>query len=574
MFMHMKIEPKGQSQHHRDQEVERDHLFEAMVGFVQQHTSVHKHVLQQAVVPDLSFLPGTYRHSNEDIRLKIMSLLPPLHNPRSIDNRSWSELVARLPDTNLKYVQSITLVDFAGTISAEKTLALLDSQSPFLPRCRFLDYLEMETLGPDMFHWAVLEKRQLDAKLQQEGIVRRYLSSRPCGHHSDLVPLRSIKISHKTPLKPVQELNDIAFAFSDSLEELIIDDKQDARRAIVTNLSTIPGVVHGYGWTLPHLRVLHFHALYSQLNFDVDALQRFCALESLVLVDCIRTYDHRHIRSWPSVHLPQLKNLALAGSPALFFNLDSLHHSPCLEDLSLGMASLNNGFYIPPPEDFYEDHDSEHSLGTTGDYGLSKAPILTQGYQSSGMRPRFTWDWYLPKLRELDLNAVFAYKFNFQWLQHLPNLQSLQLNTSSLHYELRERGMTLKDLSRGQQPDGDRGQTEPDRYLSLPKLETINLRGQWTVSREALEVFCLIVAPNLRELMFGKGCRGCMFREWVNLSRRMVRLEHSRSDWWMVDSDVKVLGLLSPNRPQVQDRSKRRVKHEIRGATYWDVFDP
>ncbi|KAK3821609.1 MAG: hypothetical protein J3Q66DRAFT_333762 [Benniella sp.] len=504
-----------------------------------------------------------------------MSFLPPLQNPRSIDNRSWCELVARLPDTNLKYVESITLVNFAGTISAEKTLALLDSQSPFLPRCRSLSYLEMETLGPDMFHWAVLEKRQLDAKLQQEGIVRRYLSSQPCGYHSDLVPLRSIKIRHKTPLKPVQELNDIAFAFSDSLEELTVDDKRDARRAVVTNLSTMPGVVHGYGWTLPHLRVLDFHVLYSQLNFDLDALQRFFALESLVLADCIRAYNHRHIRSWPSVHLPQLKNLALVGSPALFFNLDSLHHSPCLEDLSLGMPSLEHDFYIPPPEEFHEEHDSQHSLSTTEDgHGLSGALSLSQGYQSSGKRPRFTWDWYLPKLRELDLKAVFAYKFDFQWLQHLPNLQSLQLNTSSLSYGLHGRSITLKDLLSGQQPDEDRGQAEPDRYLSLPKLEAINLRGQWTVGREALEVFCLIVAPNLRELIFGKGCVGCTFREWVTLSRRMAHLEHSRSDWRMVDSDVKTLGLLSPNRLQVQNRSKRRVKHELRGATYWDVFDP
>ncbi|KAK3821497.1 MAG: hypothetical protein J3Q66DRAFT_426719 [Benniella sp.] len=41
------------------------------------------------------------------------------------------------------------------------------------------------------------------------------------------------------------------------------------------------------------------------------------------------------------------------------------------------------------------------------------------------------WDLNLPKLRKLNLAAVFAFTFDFQWLQQLPNLQTLQLSTVS-----------------------------------------------------------------------------------------------------------------------------------------------
>ncbi|KAF9349042.1 hypothetical protein BGX34_002095, partial [Mortierella sp. NVP85] len=403
------IGQEDQEERQRELEVERDRLFRAMVRFVERHTSVHRHVLRQVVVPKSCNHLGNDRQSNDDIKLKIISLLPPLQNPRLINNQNWSELVIQLSDTNLNYVTSIKLVTFAGTISAEKTLLLLDNR-PLLSRCRSLKQLEMTTLGTDMFQWAVLEK-QKNVEHQQQSIIGRQLCSWQHGCYNDPVPLRSVKITHMTPLKPVQELDDIAFAFSDSLEELTVRNK------------------------------------------------------------------------WAT-----------------------------------GMSAFNH-------------------LGST------------------------------PQV------AVFAYKFDFQWLQHLPNLQSLQLNTSSTQEGLHKRSITLKDLPRGpqQQQYEDEGQV-----ISLPKLhvEAIKLKGHWNIDTKALEVLCLVVAPNLREVDFGASFPGHSVCEWVALSRRMLRIEQSHSVRPFKFGVLKDLGLVSYSELPVKDRDKSFVKHTINGEAYYDVQVP
>ncbi|KAK3821610.1 MAG: hypothetical protein J3Q66DRAFT_333763 [Benniella sp.] len=577
-FYYMDISQEKREQLRKELESERDRLFEVMIQFIQQHTSIHKNVLQYVEVPDHYVLPKTNQYSNEDVQFKVLSLLPPLHNPRSINKDNWSRLLARLSDTNLDNVESIKLSRFGWTISEEKTLHILNSQPPFLPRCRSLKQLEIETMGPDMFHWAVLEKKQKEAKHRQESIMSQHLSSWQHVHHNNLVPLQSVKLIHKTPLEPIQELNDIAFAFSDTLEECIVNDKWDNSRTVSTDLGTAPRVVHGHGWTLPRLRVLDFEAFYSQAHFDLDSLQRFCNLESLRLTDMITTYTHRDIRSWPSVNFPHLKKLDLVGSSALYFNLDSLHHLPSLEHLSLGLPKLHHGFYIPSPEDMNRDDSNKpDSHNTTAeDHGSSGGPLLSEGYQSVGRRPRFTWDWYLPNLRELDLNAVFAYKFDFQWLQHLPKLQSLQLNTSSSQDGLHERSIASKDLSRGshsqRQQHEDGGHRIWNHYLSSPTLEKIQLLGHWTIDSKALEILCLLVAPNLSRISFGASCVGHTLEELVALSRKMLCKVSWCLDRWFNDEEIQNVGLVSMLREE--DHRKHPISYSLLGRQVWDVTEP
>jgi hypothetical protein len=236
-----------ESRHRRQLGDERDRLFRDMVRFVRQHTSIHTDVLRRVEIPSPFFLPKTSQNSPVDVWFEILSFLPPPQNPRSIDHRNWCEIVARLSSADLSHVKSINLIYFKDPAYAAKTLTLLSNQPPFLPRCRALEKLEMETLGPDMFHWAVLEKKQKDEEKKQESIVGRHLSSWQCGHYNTLVPLQFGSIIHGTPLEPVQEVNDIAFAFSDSLEELTVSDKTDRRRVVSTDLAALPRVVHGKG---------------------------------------------------------------------------------------------------------------------------------------------------------------------------------------------------------------------------------------------------------------------------------------------------------------------------------------
>ncbi|KAK3821606.1 MAG: hypothetical protein J3Q66DRAFT_438424 [Benniella sp.] len=571
-YMHTYIPPDEYGQRRDEMEGDRERLFMAMVRFVKRHTSIHHHVLRHVVLPDEALFPEIRRYSTVDVWFAIQLCLPPPQNLRQINRNNLYNVVVRQSEINLSHVESIMLDPAVD--NPARVFKIWDSRTPFLSRCRALKNLNMGTLGSDMFQWAVLEKKQKDAVQQQQSVAGRQLSSWQHSHQ-DLVPLQSIKITHNTPLTPVQELNDIVFAFSDSLEDLTVCEEWDFDRMISTDLRTSSQVVHGRDWNLPHIRYLQVEVQYSQLQFDLDALQRFRALELLYLEDRIAIYDHRDIRSWPPLNHPHLKRLVLNGSPALFFNLDSLHHLPCLDELELGTLGSIDGHYIPSPEEMCEDSQTQDQQAATANgHELSGTPGSSQGYQSIGKRPRFTWDWYLPIVQDLELRAAFAYKFDFQWLQHLPNLHSFSLNSSSTQQAIHERSLTLNDLSRGpqQQQDEDEGKITSDQYLSSPTLETIVLKGHWSFDAKVLEVFCLVVAPNLRRVHFGPACGGHSLLEWVVVARRMPCLEQSRLDRQFTISEIHELGLSTTN---LQDEypNKRHLKHILHEREYWDVLD-
>ncbi|KAK3806809.1 MAG: hypothetical protein J3Q66DRAFT_375130 [Benniella sp.] len=539
-----------------------------MVQFVRQHTSIHNNVLQSVEVP--RYLPTPSRHCPADILFEILALLPPLENPRSIDTSNWCALVARLPDTNLNYLESIDLTSALEVEQAEMIAKLLSDQPPFLPRCRTLKRLVMDTLGPDMFHWAVLEKMQRDKGRQRESNMCRNLFWRD-GYYDDLVSLRSIRLFNAEPLV-LEVLRDIAFAFRDTLEELTVEDFETFETPELTDMETTSQVVYGKDWDLPCLRTLSLKVHCFQLCFDLDALQRFRALESLCLRDSVMTYNHHDIWSWSPVHLPLLKKLKLSGSPALRFNLASLHHSPRLEELTLGLSVFDQtrhsfDCYIPSPEDLErEDSDDHELLGTPG--------TVSHGYQSTGRRPRWTWDWYLSELSNLHLDAVFAYKFDFQWLQHLPNLQHIRLNIASGNY-FHVQFISLKDLlkRKEEQQDKDENHTVSDRYISLPKLESIDLGGYWNFLDKVVETLCLVVSPNLRRVNLGYNDGGCTLQEWIALSRKMPCIERLdlNTNTLLTCDRIKELGLT----PQDiwDDPKQKRIVYKI-GGTCYDLLDP
>ncbi|KAK3821491.1 MAG: hypothetical protein J3Q66DRAFT_333442 [Benniella sp.] len=530
-----------------------DRYSRGMLQFVQKHTSIHKNVLQ-----DFDVEAGMYPTS--DLYFEIQALLPPLHTPRSIDRWNWIKFVARVKDTNLNHLESIgmytrnELDDSTGWLR-DKAYELLRSQ-PFLPRCRALKELKMNTLGPDMFQWAVQEKKQMDGARQQERISSLQVSTRQHGHHSNvlvpLVPLRSVTLDTKELRPPVQELDDIAFAFSDTLEEITMRVGWSKDRVEYDSLASTPQVAYGQGWDLPHLRTLVLSVNQFQLYFDMNGLGRCRALESIRLRDEIMPYNHREVRSWSPVSLPHLKVLDLQGSPALRFNMDSLHHSPYLETLSLSMEAMyysDRCYYIPSAEELERD-DSDNQ--GTDSHEISGMPGPNQEEPGSiGRRPRYTWDWYLPNLSDLQLAAVFAFQFDFQWLQYLPNLQRLRLDMrSSRQYDptvSHKRRITLKDITRGQhlhQQDED-GFEEilSDQFISLPKLDTMYLFGQWNFKKKVVETFCSSVAPNLRYAEFGNGYAGITPQESIALVKRMPCLQYIYLGLPLTPEKMQGLGL-------------------------------
>ncbi|KAK3806818.1 MAG: hypothetical protein J3Q66DRAFT_358526, partial [Benniella sp.] len=560
--------PEDWNRHSRERAQWRDGLIRSMVHFVERHACIHNNKLRYAEVPILLISKQT---SAMDAQFEILSLLAPLQNPRSIDSLNMCALVGRLPDTNLDYVESIDLIFDDPTEQEKRVSKLLSARPLFLSRCRGLKRLVMETLGPDMFQWAVLEKKQKDMRHHQESGVGRYLSSQEHGYHHDLVPLQSIKLVNEAASVLVQEVNDIAFAFSDTLEELAVSDRGTQGRPIRIDLGDTPQVVHGRGWNLPCLRALSLKVHHFQLCFDLDALHRSSALESLCLKDSVATYSHQDIVLWSSFHLPHLKKLKLTGSPALRFNLESLHHSPCLEELTMGILLLEREdghfyFHIPSSEDLEGGDSGDELSGTPG--------TVSQGYPWSGKRPQWTWDWYLPMLCKLDLEAIFACKFNFQWLQHLPNLQHICLDTVTADDTQHRRHVTLKHLLRGrlQRQDEDEVHITPDRYVSLLKLESIELSGHWIFDEKVLETLFLIVAPNLRRVKLGKECSGYTAQEMVTLARMMPLMERLALDLLLNRGEAQELGLTSEHELEDDQCNIRCREYNLGWQTFYDIL--
>jgi len=540
-----------------------------MLQFVQQHTLIHKNVLRY-VEADIYATP--------DLFFEIQALLPPLHKPRSIDRWNWIKFVARVMDTNLNHLESIGMytrneLDDNTRWLRDKAYELLRSQ-PFLPRCRTLKELKMYTLGPDMFQWAVQEKKQMDEARQQEKISSLQVSTRQHGHHDNdlvpLVPLRSVTLDTKELRQPsVQELDDIAFAFSDTLEEITMRVGWSKGRNEYDSLASTPQVAYGQGWDLPHLRTLVLSVNHFQLYFDMDGLGQCRSLESIRLRDEITPYNHREVRSWSPVSLPHLRVLDLQGSPALHFNMDSLHHSPCLETLSLSMEAMYYSdlcYYIPSAEEL-EREDSDNQGTDSND--VSGMPGSNQGPGSIGRRPRYTWDWHLQNLSDLELAAVFAFQFDFQWLQYLPNLQRLRLDMrSSGLYDptvSHKRRITLKDVTRGQQlHQQDEDESEviiSDQFISLPKLDTMHLFGQWNFKKKVVETFCSSVAPNLRHAEFGDGYAGITPQESIALVKRMPCLQYIYFGLPLTPEKMQGLGL--PHWGEVPEQEKHCNKQLV-----------
>ncbi|KAK3821486.1 MAG: hypothetical protein J3Q66DRAFT_398518 [Benniella sp.] len=508
-----------------------------MLQFVQQHTLIQKNVLQYVEVE---------RDIDLDLFFKIQALLPPLHNPRSIDNSNWINFAGRLKDTNLNHVESITLDKYTeehrrqGWGHKHWIAYGIYSNQRFLPRCRVLKKLKMYTLGPDMFQWAVQEKKQMDEARQRKRITSQHVSTRQHGYHDNglvpLVPLRSVTIrAMRRSQPPAQELDDIAFAFSGTLENLFMRSVWRKSRDEPENLASTPQVAYGRGWDLPRLQNLALSVSHFQLYFDMNGLGRCYSLESIRLHDDIMRYNYQEVRSWSSVSLPHLKVLDLKGSPALHFNMDSLHHSPCLKTLKLGMHCIDHRgryySYIPSAEELERDDSDNQWTDGNEVSGMSGS---NQALGSIGRRPRYTWDWYLPKLSSISLTTVFAFKFDFQWLQYLPNLEYIHLDMkSTIHNDscvTHERHITLKDISKGQQlhqqdEDGSEEEILSDQFINLPKLTSMRFDGQWNFEEKVVETICSTVAPILENAQFGEGCAGVTPEESIALVKRMPCLK-------------------------------------------------
>ncbi|KAK3821514.1 MAG: hypothetical protein J3Q66DRAFT_333494 [Benniella sp.] len=582
------IKEEDREKRERELSAVRDQAIKDMAEFVDRHVATHPGVLQQALCP----CPDTHGFSDIETDLigNIQLNIPNAPSPpvfHAIDDNNWCEFASQHSKANFQHVESIRLSKTTGLTRGDAILkdpyrrygdqqqtctVHTDHYVPdgFLKSCRALQDLEIETLGRDMFQWAVHERESYQGQ-----------SSQP--KPKALVPLRSVKITYGEPTSSVQELDDIAFGFSTSLERMAAHLEWKTATP-----GPLPQIVLGKNWSLPRLRelTLSLRCAPSQFCMDLDVLQRSDALEWLELRDNTRSYNHQDIRSWPLIRFPHLKTLKLLGWPALCFNMDSLHHSPDLEFLHLGMEEQQGQlFFIPPPNVLQRQTPGESTLtsqdtlgGTRSTHGAT-GPTLTS--LSTAMQALWTWDWHLPSLRDLKLDAVFAFIFDFQWLQKLPNLHSFALNIESSVKGTHGRTLTMKELQTRKQPQDEvEKNSDSEWYIRLPKLQSITLKGEWHLDVQILEVLCLVVAPKLENVHLGVSCTGFTLQEWASLFRRVPHLQNSRWERLCLPREIHQLGLKSiqdvPEVDHVDGRlwpwlqSGRPKLHWIGRRVYWD----
>ncbi|KAG0361724.1 hypothetical protein BGX24_005293, partial [Mortierella sp. AD032] len=411
------------------QQSKRTKCLEKMILFIQEHQRIHGPTLRTA----------QHRGSNEDenipeeFKQQLFQLLRPLKDPRFLDASNWDHFLAKFQETNLSFVQLIS-PDLDGGDDA--VMERLVKQGPFLHRCRSLDAFIMDSVDDDMFQWAVDERRIYDTEVAAGRTP-----------HTSLVPLRLINVSyyHKSF---GSQLNDVVFAFDKTLEIITTSCYWQPRDI---NTQEPPEFVVGNSfasWNLPKLRRLNLssHCYPIFLRIAPDLISRLPQLTYLTLTDKRRRYRLSEIVCWHAASLVDLEELRMEGTPAISFNPETLRTARNLVRMEFRMVNTSLGPYphVPPAQELEEcfGEPINNNMRTTST--VTNATTTTPS-MSPTKRPIWTWDWNLPMLTSLFLNAQFAYTFQFRMLARTPNLNSIVVDSRS-YSRLHQRTIILSDF--------------------------------------------------------------------------------------------------------------------------------
>ncbi|KAF9901393.1 hypothetical protein EC991_006213 [Linnemannia zychae] len=261
----------------------KESKIEAVVQFVMDHTRIFPGCLKVVTVDDSRLWPKCQYTNFEDVQSRIYRLLPPMPPPTEINKDSWMKLMAQPLTTDLGRVQTFTA-------SQEQWQNPVYDYGLIFQRCRDLRSLNVSAPGRGTFEWAVQEKRLLDL-----GGTRR------------LVPLEHVHITDYTLLS--DEVNDIAFAFSDTLQSITVHD--------IIQPGPFPTIWIGKGWVdLPLLTQLSLDIRRNRLVVDEMMLFHCPSLTHLDLMDITEEYRAQDIIPSLPAHLGQLEDLKLQGGPA------------------------------------------------------------------------------------------------------------------------------------------------------------------------------------------------------------------------------------------------------------------
>ncbi|KAG0287736.1 hypothetical protein BGZ96_008366 [Linnemannia gamsii] len=448
----------------------KEEAMRSLLQFVENHGRLFVGRLRTVNICDSPIWSGPYRTHFEDIQLQIYRLLPPMPPPRILDHSNWTRLMCHPLTTNLSYVERITALQ-------QQISAPLSDYPRLFQRCRALKSLKISALGKGNFKWAVQEKESAG------------------GGSEDLVPLESLNMRNCDSL--TEEVNDIAFAFSNTLQRISVDE---GVRGSTTRL--------GQGWVdMPKLTHLNITVRINRLLLDSLLLAHCPNLIVVNLTDKTQAYQCWDIVSMAPAQLGQLSTLSLQGWPALTFNPTTLHSTS-----KLGFLSIRSN-HIPPFE------EQEQSFTAQNDILLeeteAEAGSGTEGSQNEGViqarvghRPPWTWDWVLPQLRVLELSGEFAYRFEFRMLRGCPSLEALTLmiySEQDTHTRVLSEDDFFVIIPATTHPDTTIGRQRVRRPkikgISAPALRGLTMRGPWVLDDSLVPMFFHGMFPKLSDVV-------------------------------------------------------------------------
>ncbi|KAG0272297.1 hypothetical protein BGZ95_011963, partial [Linnemannia exigua] len=534
---------------------ERTKHLEDVILFLHEHQRHNPNVIKTARFANGHGYPEKVP---EEYHFRLLQTLPPLNRPRKLGTGNWAQFAANIAGTDLSCVKEID----SGYLSKDVMyLSRILDQGPFLHRCRSLEIMDIASFGEDVFKWAVQERKEFDRDNGDSVSPSR-----------SLVPLRWYHVQFKEPSYG-RQINDVAYAFGNSLESLQIDGYQSDNHSEQQQYQRdfTLGRSHGdddnndnapASWPiLPRLRKLQVETHQIFLRLHRRLFSQLPRLSELSLKDSRNQYSLTDVVvHWEPVEMLELEFLTLSGTPAICFHPDTLKNTPKLYSLELGMVETNGFSFIPDPEEFDEiDQEGQEASESHSDDTNS---LLTHGYLPTRRYPVWTWDWELPKLRQITLTSEFAYRFKFQMLAGTPNLAYFDLNIKSLSRKHR-RTVGIADLvkpgfqhpalarvldrereqqekrkrlpywdpnahhaSEDQEAEDDVEEEEVNEeeeedeilkefeFLHLPALRFFSLTGPWVFDHRSLKALFSMVAPKISTIYL-RGSYGFSISEWV-----------------------------------------------------------
>ncbi|KAK3831575.1 MAG: hypothetical protein J3R72DRAFT_495532 [Linnemannia gamsii] len=528
------------------EQLREDKHWKFMVDFVKAHTELFKDRL--TTVSFYCHHIGIFRQQPcpKDTQLDIFRSLPPIRKPTLITHDNWIQIMAHPLHMDLDHVQEISSVH-----RSEHSLGKACYLQPILQRCRALKTLHISTLGENSFQWAVQEKRlkeasnrgvssNTDGRFGQDGSTPD--AAQMSYWQNGLIPISDVRLEEfETPL--TNEVDDIAFAFSQTLSRLMVNTARTA--------PDMESTLFGQGWEdLPVLRTLEMYAMGKRLIIDSQLLQHCPNVIDVELIDDSVSYRCQDIVTCQPAHLSKLENLHLTGWSALTFHPATLHSTASLQSLKITMKGFGNATHIPPVHELNQFFGIQDTATEGAHAGAVEEPTTVS-------RPIWTWDWDLPNLTELQLSAEFAFRFEFRMLHGCPALLSLDLNMATRETRhtrvISEADLFLPALPANLTPMATA--TVARQKIVCSSLQILVMAGEWEIDRELLPKFLMGMFPNVEHYSV-RACKtlalDCLVKVVRHLPNKIAELSLAIS---MIHKDNMIeYGAFPKSEPKIKDK--------------------